>query len=57
MNNVDNKVNLNINNIDNFFDVIYKRAEKNNALYSMDEICDMVDRIREKKIDDSLCCV
>lgn len=48
---------LNIDNVDNFLDKINKRAEKNNALYSMDEICDIVDKIREKKTDDRLCCV
>lgn len=48
---------LDNNNVDVFFDRIYKRAEKNNALYSMEEICDIVDKIREKKTDDNLCCV
>lgn len=57
MNTVSNNEKLNIDNVDNFFDKIYKRAEKNNALYSMDEICDIVDKIREKKTDDCLCCV
>lgn len=57
MNVVSNTEKLNFDNVDNFFDKIYKRAEKNNALYSMDEICDIVDKIREKKTDDRLCCV